>query len=64
MLLTETLLTDREAAEYLRIHVETLRLVMRRGGGGPAHFTVLGRRRYRREDLDEWARGNTPARSA
>jgi|GEM_PF-3632814 len=47
-----TVMTSREAAEYLRISYDGFR-TMRSRGDGPAVFISLGRRlRFRKQDLD------------
>lgn len=49
-------MTTAEAAEYLRLSEQYLRL-LRSGDTGPAYCRVESRVRYRREDLDFWLKG-------
>jgi excisionase family DNA binding protein len=57
-MLTETYLTPREAAEYLRSSTSTL--AKRRLLGSVPAFVRIGRAiRYRKSDLDRWMNGST-----
>ena len=53
---TPDVMTTAEAAEYLRLSGQYLRL-LRSGETGPAYCRVGNRVRYRREDLDFWLKG-------
>jgi len=56
---TDPLLTEREAADYLRISVYWLQKVRSQGRPGPA-ITSIGRAvRYRRSALDRYIEENT-----
>jgi excisionase family DNA binding protein len=50
----DPLLTQREAAEYLRYGVRTLQRWRREGIGPPSIKLPNGQRRYRRSALDAW----------
>ena len=47
-----------EAAAFLRVKVDTLR-IWRRDGRGPAYVKVGGRVRYLMEDLEQFVRGRS-----
>jgi excisionase family DNA binding protein len=51
----EHLWTETEAAEYLRVHVATLRR-WRAEGTGPPWLRAGRSLRYRRADVDDWLR--------
>jgi len=46
-------MTQQEAATYLRVKVRTLR-GWRARGHGPSYIRIYGRPRYRKVDLDQW----------
>lgn len=50
--------TPSEAAEFLRLKVDTLR-IWRRDRRGPKHTKVGGRVRYRREDLEKYLKARS-----
>lgn len=50
--------TPAEAAEFLRLKVDTLR-IWRRDRRGPKHTKVGGRVRYRREDLEKYLKARS-----
>jgi excisionase family DNA binding protein len=49
----ERLWTERETADYLSIHVDTLRR-MRRSGTGPPYVMVGTKPRYRPAEVEAW----------
>lgn len=54
---TNTYLTTKEAAAYIRLSPRTLE-GFRCRGGGPLYILAGRRCLYRKEDLDEWALAN------
>lgn len=46
-------LTEEEAAEYLRVPVFTM-AELRKEGKGPKHINLKGKIRYLRTSIDEW----------
>ena len=54
-------LTTEEAAEYLQVHLDTLRRWARTGVIPAAKLGNRGGFRFRREDLDRFLEGRRPA---
>lgn len=52
------LASEDDLAEWLGVHVQTVRR-MRRAGKAPEHTTVAGRIRYSWRAIDAWAKART-----
>ena len=54
------LLTQRQAAEYLGVSTRTMQRLSEAGVLRPTRIAGLGRARYRLEDVERFARGESP----